>query len=252
MRTGDGLGTRTVFRSPRTWREPRKPLILMVPRAGLEPACPCGRRILSPVRLPIPPPGHRSSDRPHCRAIAQWPRGRGRTTRAAVGHGWRPGRGLRPPHKSVELPSRLPPLRGLQSATGIAAHCAGSAIPGAHVAACGRSHRRRKLAASPRTVRDREPPPTPLERQGRAPIVRTNLAEARNRSGPKVRMTFPRNGGTTLHASIRSGRRPRTVGPRVDDASHRRVEASSGHAPDDACGSRPWMAGRNGHPRHDS
>src|SRR5690349_8004145 len=31
----------------------------MVPRAGIEPAWPCGRRILSPLRLPIPPPGLR-------------------------------------------------------------------------------------------------------------------------------------------------------------------------------------------------
>ena len=29
----------------------------MVPRAGLEPARPYGQRILSPLRLPIPPPG---------------------------------------------------------------------------------------------------------------------------------------------------------------------------------------------------
>ena len=29
----------------------------MVPRAGIEPAWPCDRRILSPLRLPIPPPG---------------------------------------------------------------------------------------------------------------------------------------------------------------------------------------------------
>ena len=32
----------------------------MVPGAGLEPARPCGQRILSPLRLPVPPPGHRS------------------------------------------------------------------------------------------------------------------------------------------------------------------------------------------------
>ena len=31
----------------------------LVPRAGLEPARPCGQRILSPQRLPIPPPGLR-------------------------------------------------------------------------------------------------------------------------------------------------------------------------------------------------
>ena len=29
----------------------------LVPRAGLEPAQPCDQRILSPVRLPIPPSG---------------------------------------------------------------------------------------------------------------------------------------------------------------------------------------------------
>ena len=32
--------------------------LVMVPRAGLEPARPFGQRILSPQRLPIPPPGH--------------------------------------------------------------------------------------------------------------------------------------------------------------------------------------------------
>ena len=31
--------------------------LVMVPRAGLEPARPFGQRILSPQRLPIPPPG---------------------------------------------------------------------------------------------------------------------------------------------------------------------------------------------------
>src|SRR6185437_13246272 len=31
--------------------------LLRMPRAGLEPARPEGRRILSPLRLPIPPPG---------------------------------------------------------------------------------------------------------------------------------------------------------------------------------------------------
>ncbi len=29
----------------------------IVPGAGLEPARPCGRGILSPLRLPVPPPG---------------------------------------------------------------------------------------------------------------------------------------------------------------------------------------------------
>ena len=32
-------------------------LSYLVPGAGLEPARPCGQRILSPLRLPIPPPG---------------------------------------------------------------------------------------------------------------------------------------------------------------------------------------------------
>ena len=32
-------------------------LIYLVPGAGLEPARPFGQRILSPLRLPIPPPG---------------------------------------------------------------------------------------------------------------------------------------------------------------------------------------------------
>ena len=31
---------------------------IMVPEAGLEPACPCERRILSPLRLPISPLRH--------------------------------------------------------------------------------------------------------------------------------------------------------------------------------------------------
>ncbi len=30
----------------------------MVPRAGIEPAHPCGYKILSLARLPVPPPGH--------------------------------------------------------------------------------------------------------------------------------------------------------------------------------------------------
>ena len=33
----------------------------MVPGAGLEPARCCHRRILSPLRLPISPPGHRAN-----------------------------------------------------------------------------------------------------------------------------------------------------------------------------------------------
>ncbi len=32
-----------------------------VPRAGLEPACPCEHRCLRPARLPIPPPGQLKS-----------------------------------------------------------------------------------------------------------------------------------------------------------------------------------------------
>jgi hypothetical protein len=32
-----------------------KPFILMVPGGGVEPPRPCGRRILSPLRLPVPP-----------------------------------------------------------------------------------------------------------------------------------------------------------------------------------------------------
>jgi hypothetical protein len=34
-----------------------KPLFLLVPGAGLEPARPYGQGILSPLRLPISPPG---------------------------------------------------------------------------------------------------------------------------------------------------------------------------------------------------
>jgi hypothetical protein len=30
----------------------------LVPRAGIEPTLPIGKRILSPLRLPVPPPGH--------------------------------------------------------------------------------------------------------------------------------------------------------------------------------------------------
>ncbi len=37
--------------------ESRKLLKIMVPGVGLEPTRPCGQRILSPLRLPIPPPG---------------------------------------------------------------------------------------------------------------------------------------------------------------------------------------------------
>ena len=31
---------------------------VLVPRAGIEPAQPCGPGILSPLRLPVPPPRH--------------------------------------------------------------------------------------------------------------------------------------------------------------------------------------------------
>lgn len=34
---------------------------MVVPAAGLEPARPFGQRILSPLRLPIPPGGHHDS-----------------------------------------------------------------------------------------------------------------------------------------------------------------------------------------------
>ena len=36
----------------------KKTKLRMVPGAGLEPARCCHRGILSPLRLPIPPPGH--------------------------------------------------------------------------------------------------------------------------------------------------------------------------------------------------
>ncbi len=35
----------------------------MVPRTGVEPVRPCGRRILSPLRLPIPPPGQGKNEK---------------------------------------------------------------------------------------------------------------------------------------------------------------------------------------------
>ena len=34
----------------------------MVPGTGIEPVRYCYRRILSPVRLPVPPPGHQNGD----------------------------------------------------------------------------------------------------------------------------------------------------------------------------------------------
>ena len=44
-------------------RKPRSPLcfsaLLFVPEIGIEPIHPCGRQILSLLRLPIPPPGQR-------------------------------------------------------------------------------------------------------------------------------------------------------------------------------------------------
>lgn len=36
----------------------------LVPKAGLEPARPCGHLILSQARLPIPPLGHNITDHP--------------------------------------------------------------------------------------------------------------------------------------------------------------------------------------------
>ena len=36
-------------------------VLKLVPGAGIEPALPCGKRILSPLRLPISPPGHITS-----------------------------------------------------------------------------------------------------------------------------------------------------------------------------------------------
>ena len=49
-----------------------------VPRRGVEPLCPCGRRILSPLRLPVSPPRRRTATmpgpardvQPACRAVA--------------------------------------------------------------------------------------------------------------------------------------------------------------------------------------
>jgi hypothetical protein len=35
-----------------------KSLLLLVPEAGIEPALSFEKRILSPQRLPVPPPGH--------------------------------------------------------------------------------------------------------------------------------------------------------------------------------------------------
>jgi hypothetical protein len=37
---------------------PHKPLDMLVPAGGLEPPLPLGKRILSPLRLPVPPSGH--------------------------------------------------------------------------------------------------------------------------------------------------------------------------------------------------
>ena len=52
----DQAGSRTAD-SSFTIRIAHNILFLLVPRAGLEPARPNGQRILSPLRLPIPPPG---------------------------------------------------------------------------------------------------------------------------------------------------------------------------------------------------
>jgi hypothetical protein len=43
----------------------------VVPGAGLEPARPFSRGILSPLRLPVPPPGLRSGQRYHKRLEAR-------------------------------------------------------------------------------------------------------------------------------------------------------------------------------------
>ena len=59
----------------------------MVPGAGLEPARPRGQRILSPVRLPVSPPGHRDSvpdSPPHWK----WPHEKARN-RCGLSSGWR-------------------------------------------------------------------------------------------------------------------------------------------------------------------
>ena len=50
------------------------PLIYLVPEAGLEPAHPYGRGILSPLRLPIPPLGQGGKTRAYEGA---WQRGAG-------------------------------------------------------------------------------------------------------------------------------------------------------------------------------
>ena len=50
------------------------PRVSVVPEAGIEPACPCGRGILSPLRLPVPPLGQGRSRlvglAAHCNGIA--------------------------------------------------------------------------------------------------------------------------------------------------------------------------------------
>ena len=81
----------TVF-SAATEVEPRSHSILfakMVPENGVEPSRPCGHRILSPARLPVPPLGHIgrialpdfSVQFPYvaCRAryVPKWPKGNG-------------------------------------------------------------------------------------------------------------------------------------------------------------------------------
>ena len=46
------------FSRPREIKKPPEPLELVVPGAGIEPALPLRNRILSPARLPVPPPRH--------------------------------------------------------------------------------------------------------------------------------------------------------------------------------------------------
>lgn len=45
--------------------------MVMVPEVGFEPTLPCGKRILSPSRLPIPPLGHCFGKKLRSRTIAE-------------------------------------------------------------------------------------------------------------------------------------------------------------------------------------
>lgn len=54
---GDTVSTRNPPPTKRAYRESGKPLICMVPEAGIEPARPYERGILSPMRLPVSPFG---------------------------------------------------------------------------------------------------------------------------------------------------------------------------------------------------